>query len=146
MNDLDRLLAERACERLLVSYTHHIDVGEPTKVADLFVEDGVWESPEGAQKGREAIHRFFADAAMLGSVKRHVNTNVAITITDADHGEGLSYFLLFRDTSGRRIPDLADQPTIVGEYRDRYVRVDGDWRFARRTAGVAMVRRRAGGS
>jgi hypothetical protein len=36
---LSRLLDERACERLVIDYTHLVDFGEAARIADLFTED-----------------------------------------------------------------------------------------------------------
>ena len=49
---LDRLLAERACERLLVEFVSRLDLGRPAEVAALFTEDGVWEWPAGERRCR----------------------------------------------------------------------------------------------
>lgn len=50
---LERLLAERACERLIIDFVHRLDLGEPGSVAELFTEDGTWEwpLPEGTDGG-----------------------------------------------------------------------------------------------
>lgn len=39
---MERLLAERACERLVVDFVHRLDLGDPGSVADLFTQDGTW--------------------------------------------------------------------------------------------------------
>ncbi len=51
MDDLSRLLAERACERLVVRYAELIDFDKAEQVADLFVPDGVWESDRSRKVG-----------------------------------------------------------------------------------------------
>jgi hypothetical protein len=42
---VDRLLAERACERLILEFMRRLDLGDPGSVGDLFTPDGVWEWP-----------------------------------------------------------------------------------------------------
>lgn len=39
---LERLLVERACERLITGFVHRLDLGAPASVAELFTEDGHW--------------------------------------------------------------------------------------------------------
>jgi hypothetical protein len=34
LDPLDRLLAERACERLIIDFVHRLDLGEPGSVAE----------------------------------------------------------------------------------------------------------------
>ncbi len=43
LSPMDRLLAERACERLVVELVRWLDLGEPGSVAELFTPDGVWQ-------------------------------------------------------------------------------------------------------
>jgi hypothetical protein len=56
----DRLLAERACERLIIDFVRRLDLGEPGSVTDLFTSDGVWEWPAGERRvaGRAALRRY----------------------------------------------------------------------------------------
>ena len=60
---MQRLLAERACERLILEFVHRLDLGEPGEVAELFTEDGSWEWPppgDGrAVRGRAALREYF---------------------------------------------------------------------------------------
>ena len=41
LDPMERLFAERACERLIVEFVHRLDLGDPSSVADLFTPDGV---------------------------------------------------------------------------------------------------------
>jgi SnoaL-like domain len=50
-----RLLDERACERLIIDYTHLVDFGEAARIADLFMTDGVWEAGGLRMDGQDAI-------------------------------------------------------------------------------------------
>ncbi|MFD8716794.1 nuclear transport factor 2 family protein, partial [Streptomyces sp. NPDC059629] len=43
MDPLEQLLAERACERLVIDFVHRLDLGRPASVAELFTADGWWE-------------------------------------------------------------------------------------------------------
>ncbi|MER5519582.1 SpoIIE family protein phosphatase [Streptomyces sp. NPDC002763] len=47
MPPVERMLAERACERIIVDFIHRLDVGDPSSVAELFTPDGVWHWPFG---------------------------------------------------------------------------------------------------
>lgn len=40
MDPMEGLLAERACERLILDFVHRLDLGEPSSVAELCTEDG----------------------------------------------------------------------------------------------------------
>ena len=144
MDDLAQLTAERACEALITSYTHLVDnFGERAKVAELFTDDGVWESDEARLEGRAQITSFFGrDDGPRKS--RHVSSNIAVRVTGDGTAEGLSYFTLYRHVGEKpRVPDLDNQPVILGQYTDRFVRTDAGWRIAHRRADVGFVRRSA---
>ena len=73
MDPIERLLAERECERLIYRYCHLVDHGEAAKVAELFTEDGVWASPEVTRDGRETIAKAFqARQDNTARMSRHV--------------------------------------------------------------------------
>jgi hypothetical protein len=47
MDPLEQLLAERACERLIIDFVRRLDLGEPGSVAELFSEDAFQRRPDG---------------------------------------------------------------------------------------------------
>lgn len=143
VDDLARLLIERACERLIAAYTHHIDFGEAARVAELFTEDGIWESPEAALVGRGRIQDSLqARQDRTNRTSRHVCTNALFNVIDERHVQGVVYFTLYRhDGDGDRRAAPLDGPLMVGEYRDRFVRTEDGWRFAHRKTEVGFYRR-----
>ncbi len=143
MNESEHETARRACEALITRYTHIADFGPGSSMPDIFTGDGVWTSGEETYEGRDALAAFFGrDKGHAKS--RHVSSNVAVTITADDEAEALSYFTLYRYSEEKpRVPDLDQQPVILGEYRDRFVRTEAGWRISRREAAVGFVRRSA---
>lgn len=144
MDDVERMAAERACEALMTAYTHRVDgFGERSSVPDLFTDDGVWESDEARLEGRDEMAAFFGRDEPHRTT-RHVSSNAAVDVTGPDTAEGLSYFALYRYVGEKpRVPDLDDQPVILGHYTDRFVRTADGWRIAHRRADVGLVRRSA---
>jgi hypothetical protein len=144
MDDVEQLAAERACEALITAYTHHVDdFRERARVHELFTVDGIWESDEARLEGRDQITTFFSkDGGPRKS--RHISSNVAVDVTGPDSAEGLSYFTLYRHLGEKpRVPDLDNQPVILGHYTDRFQRTSDGWRIAHRRADVGFVRRSA---
>lgn len=45
LEPLERLLAERACERVIPEFVRRLDLGQPSTVCELFTPDGVGEWP-----------------------------------------------------------------------------------------------------
>ncbi len=142
MDDQERLLIERACERIVTLYCHYVDHGEAGRIADLFSKDGVWRSPEITMDGIDEVRAGFARRqANRARMSRHVCNNCVIDVIDEDHAEGLVYLTLYRHDGkeGRRLSPL-EGPQLVGEYRDKFVRTPDGWRFAEREIGVSFLR------
>ncbi|MDO8212401.1 nuclear transport factor 2 family protein [Conexibacter sp. CPCC 206217] len=148
MTDLERVLAERACERLIVEYARRVDFGEASGIADLFTDDGRWQGTELVLDGREQIRAWFTRREGLARrVSRHVFTNLAVELLSADEAVATSYMVNYRhdradgDTS---LPVPARAPKYVGECHDRFRRTPDGWRFAERRVEVSFVRPRGG--
>lgn len=144
VDDTSRVRIERACEALVVNYTHYVDFGEAARVAELFTHDGVWESGETSMVGAEQIRRGFESRQkMTGRTSRHACTNLHVDVIDERNAQGLVYFTLYRH-DGDATPAPLDGPLMVGQYRDRFVLTDDGWRFTHRTAEAAFVRKSSG--
>jgi len=141
MDDLQRMLIERECQRLVAQYCHVIDHGEAERVAELFSEDGVWAGPGTRMQGNDQVREGFAlRQANAGRMSRHVCNNLLIDVIDEDHAAGVVYLTLYRHDGevGRSVSPL-DGPVVVGEYRDRFVRTNRGWRFSERITRVSFV-------
>ena len=144
MDDLQKMLIERACERLVTEYCHFVDHGEAAKIADQFAEDGVWASGKIVRNGRAEIAAAFNQRqGNAARISRHVCCNLLVDVIDEDNAAGVVYVTLYRHDGeiGRRTAP-SDIPEIIGEYRDRFVRTAEGWRFKRRDVGVSFVRQR----
>ncbi len=140
MNDLDRLMIERACEGLIVAYSHLIDFGEAGRVGELFSDDGVWQSPESRFAGRAAIDNAFSQRqANTGRRSRHVCTNVAIDVLSDDEAKGVCYFTLWRADNVEGEVARVSRAEMVGEYRDTFVRTPAGWRIRERVTTVGFM-------
>jgi ketosteroid isomerase-like protein len=134
---------ERAYARLVAAYAHRIDFGEAARVAELFTDDGVWESAEATMRGREQIASGFGRRqANTGRRSRHVCTNLAVDIVSDDEALGVCYFTLYRadGVDADRPAPMDGGPVIVGDYHDRLVRTAEGWRIAHRKAVAAFQR------
>ncbi|WP_406329540.1 nuclear transport factor 2 family protein [Streptomyces sp. NBC_00203] len=134
MDDLEQLLAERACERLVLDFVRRLDLGEPGTVAELFAEDGTWEWPEGERvvKGREALRDYF-DGRPADRLSRRVMTNILVTVDSPTTATATSYFTTYRvdGHTGGMVP--AGPPVQVGHYEDTFRKTGDRWLLASRT-------------
>jgi hypothetical protein len=145
VDELATLLAERACERLLIEYVRRVDFGEASRLADLFVEDGVWEADALVLDGREAIRaHFLRRERVVRRVSRHFLANVAIDVDgDGSAAAGLAYFANVRHDRPEgdlALPVPAGLPKYTGEYRVDFVRTADGWRFTRLHVDVTFLR------
>ena len=143
MTELETRGIERACERLVVDYTHLVDFGDGERVAELFAEAAVWEAGAIRFEARDALRAMFRGRQeMVRRRSRHVCTNLAIDVIDAERATGRVYLQLYRHdfeadpTPGEVAP--GGPPVAVGEYLDEFVRTTEGWRFARRRAALAF--------
>jgi hypothetical protein len=135
MDPIERMLAERECERLQVSYALTADRGDADAFTALFIEDAAIHIPEYLPfAGYAAIHDSLLALAGTGVTMRHVITNQQVTVTDPESATGICYLIVYNN------PDPADEngtrevrpPSTVGEYRDQFVRTAEGWRFKER--------------
>lgn len=138
-HDLDDV--ERACLQLVHRYCHLIDHGAASRVAELFTEDGVWTSSERAFAGREQIALGFTRRQEdAGRMSRHVCSTFHLELEGRDAARGVTYLTLYRHDGppGRRTSRVRG-PSLVGEYRDRFVRTDAGWLIQSRDVVTAFL-------
>ncbi|MFB7503937.1 nuclear transport factor 2 family protein [Streptomyces broussonetiae] len=141
MDPLERLLAERACERVITDFVHRLDLGEPASVAGLFTEDGSWQWPppgDGRRvTGREALAAYFGSRP-ADRLSRRFLSNVLVTVTGPDTATAVSYFATYRvdGYEGGMVP--AGPPVQVGQYEDSFRRADGRWLLAHRVLRLPL--------
>lgn len=140
MDDTERMLIERQCERLVTTYCHYVDHGEAARVAELFTEDGVWAGPGTRMEGHDGLRRGFQiRQENTDRTSRHVCQNFLCEVIDENNATGVVYLVLYRhdgDTTSGVAP--ASAPAAVGEYRDRFTRTDVGWRIAERRVWVSF--------
>jgi ketosteroid isomerase-like protein len=141
MTDLDRMLIERACERLVQLYCHWTDHGQAARVAELFTEDAVWASADNTMTGREKILKGFQSRqGNRARMSRHVCTNLLIDVHDETSASGVAYLTLYRhDGDPDRHTSPTQAPSMIGEYRDAFVRTSEGWRFRRREIHISFI-------
>lgn len=123
------LIAREQIRDLVAAYAHCADSGRFEELVALFADDGVLETPDGQQhRGRDAISAFLGAtktrlaAATERTLIRHHVSNLRIVVVGPDEATGAAYFFVVTERG----------PDHWGRYRDRYVCIDGHWRFAHR--------------
>jgi ketosteroid isomerase-like protein len=124
MNDTDAITA------LIHEYAFRLDAGDLDGVAALFehAELGSSVRPE-RMRGVDEARAMYRGVILFDNGTpntMHCITNVTV-IVDGDRAGARSYFTVLQ-----ALDDFPLQPIIAGQYRDRFEKVDGGWRFTER--------------
>ena len=125
--DLERIRA------LTYEYTFRLDRGDFAGVAELLASATLRMEAAGMDdrpmRGNEEIKSFYRGQVVTydGDPRtRHLITNHSIELTDGGDGaRAESYFTVLQAIRRQPIGIV-----VIGRYRDRFERADGDWRFA----------------
>lgn len=128
MEPLDRIIAERACEALIIDYAALNDAGAWDALADMYVKEGRMSRPSAPDTfiaGQDAIRAAFRSRPKRDS--RHICANIRVTLDGPDGAFATSQILLFTATVA---------PPLVGSYRDILRLTENGWRFVQRRGSL----------
>ena len=144
LSDLDTLVIERACERLINEFFEAIDVRNDAHLHTLFTENATYArpiDPDTVISGRDTIVKMF-EARPAGRVTRHTCSNVRITVESASRATAVSRVVLYSGPSEPaahpQFGHKADARILVGEFDDVFVKTAGGWRFESRRGRVIL--------
>jgi hypothetical protein len=146
VQDIERAMAERACEQLAIAYALHLDFGNYDAVARLFAPNATLHLDDVCHSGHEAIHNQLRER-YAPYVTRHVCSNIFIDVVDDERAVGVTYLTLYRHGHNGFVPREAlgiRGPSLVGHYEDEFLRMHSGWRFASRRLNVRFRRIREG--
>ena len=131
-----------ACRALITAYAVTRDQVDSDAFGALFADDAEFVFGKNHVKGPAAIVALMQERAK-GTTTRHLMTTAHIKSIDADHAEGVSYFVVFSEPpmkkGGQPIP--SEGPRAIIEYHDKFVRKAGVWKFARREVKLVYALR-----
>jgi len=120
---------EELVRRTLAMYAHRHDSRDAEGYASLFAVDGSFVSARAQHRGRGAIKEFITDLYRSQPANRqtkHLCGNSVIEV-DGETASAVTDFVAYE-----RLGDGAWQVHTIGQYQDRLVLEDGEWRFAER--------------
>jgi hypothetical protein len=136
ITDTDRLVSAEQIRNLLFSYSHHLDMNEPTELIDLFVDDcEVIYAPGFGAKGKEAYAKTLEGIGTYFKATSHHVSNVVIDFKSRDAATVRSVVYAMHRYNRDR-PD----GIFWGQYHDEVERVGGRWLFKRRELRAAAVK------
>jgi hypothetical protein len=135
LGEIDALLIERACERLVHEFAEVLDTQQFERLRELFTPDATFyrpAEPDVAIRGVDAIIGSYR-SRLQGYRSQHLCTNVLIRVTSDDSASGT--LRIFFEAGPADTPEGAGvEPTleVLGGFEDRFVRTDRGWRFSER--------------
>ncbi len=110
---------------------------DPSGLAALFVEDGVWDGGSGFGRfvGPEAIKGFFAEVSKSIVFAAHLVMNPIITVR-GDEAEGQWWILMPATTEADGKPTAQ---WLLSQYFETYVKVAGAWRYKSLRADIKFM-------
>lgn len=140
MDDLNRMLAERACEKLTYSYANLLDAYEHESFLAMWTEDAVLNMLGRAYEGPKSILAWL-EAREQDLVCRHLVTNVVVQALDETTATGFCYTIAYRARGWRgRDPGPLEAPPFLVQYESEFRKnpVRG-WLFSRRDVTAALI-------
>lgn len=129
---------ELAIKRVITDYSAAIDARDYDGYVGLFTQDGIWANGatrrEGHAEIREMLEGLFGDVDpdYVNLASFHFISNFEVNV-DGDNASAKSRFIFFmRGTSGEPTPELS------GQYHDKLIRLDGEWKISERVDHTVM--------
>jgi ketosteroid isomerase-like protein len=139
LTPIERAAIGWECERLIHLYAMLNDTGDFAAMAEMFTEDGVFARPSQGDvliRGKAAI--LAAYTSRPPRFTRHLITSVVVTVEDHDNACAHSYLSLHTGQPGEGLPRPAEPGYLIGDFKDRFVRQDGVWKFSERLGSLAL--------
>lgn len=132
---LARLLDERAIERIIHDYAYFLDMNQPDKMAELFIDDcEVSYAPNFGATGIEAYKQTLDGIGTFFTATSHHVSGVTFDwVNDAEVQVRAIVLAIHRYTKER--PD----GILYGQYHDVVVKQDGAWKFKTRILKTTMT-------
>lgn len=139
LTSIERAAIGWECERLIHLYAMLNDAGDFAAMAEMFTDDGVFARPSQADvliRGKPAI--LAAYTSRPPRFTRHLITSVVVTVEDHDNARAHSYLSLYTGQASEGLPRAAEPVYLIGDFKDRFVRRDGTWKFSQRLGSLAL--------
>ena len=139
LTSIERAVIAWECERLIHHYAMLNDAGDFQAMADMFIDDGVFARPSQGDvliRGKAAILEAYTSRP--ARFTRHLTTTVVVTVEDADNARAHSYLSLHTGQPGEGLPRPAEPAYLIGDFKDRFVRRSGVWKFSERRGSLAL--------
>jgi hypothetical protein len=135
MDDVTKLIEERAVSRLLYDYSYALDMNRPDELAALFVEDcKVSYAPNFGAEGMAAYKKTLEGIGTFFRATSHHNSNICVDFLSNTEAKVRSIVLAIHRYTKER-PD----GILYGQYFDLVVKSGGLWKFKSRELRTTLA-------
>lgn len=135
MTTINRLLEEKAIERIIHDYAYFLDMNQPDKMAELFVDDcEVSYAPNFGATGIDAYKQTLDGIGTFFTATSHHVSGIVIDWVDDSRANVRAIVLAIHRYTKER-PD----GILYGQYHDVVVKQDGAWKFQTRILKTTMT-------
>ncbi len=135
MNDIEKMVEQKAIERMMFDYSYALDMNRPDTLAALFVEDcEVSYAPNFGASGMDAYKKTLEGIGTFFKGTSHHNSNIVVDFVGPAEANVRSIVLAIHRYQKER-PD----GILYGQYFDTVVKVDGAWKFKRRELRTTLT-------
>ena len=122
---ITRLEDIEAIKQLKARYSHICDDDHnPDKIASVFAEDGIWESPDfGQARGHKEIVELFEGFKQMFTFSQHNMMNPIIEV-DGSRATGIWYIM-----GPWTLREDNKENWMALRYDDDYIKINGDWKY-----------------
>jgi ketosteroid isomerase-like protein len=128
MDDINTLVAEHACAKLIMACYSWMDLGDYPAVAELFSDEATWVRGGTPVKGKSAILAALQKRSPA-DVTRHLITNVVVSVRDGDTADATACFMPLRGARAAVGPAPMPKFDTVGDVTFKFRREDGAWKI-----------------
>lgn len=131
----ERLLEEKAIERIVHDYAYYLDMNQPEKMVELFVDDcEVSYAPNFGATGIDAYKQTLDGiGTFFRATSHHVSGVIIDWVSDTEVNLRAVVLAIHRYTKDR--PD----GVLYGQYHDVIIKQDGQWKFKTRILKTTMT-------
>jgi hypothetical protein len=133
MQESQRMAIEAACQRLCYAFCTHGDTNDFERYEALFAPDARFSRPGRVLQSAREIGDVLR-VRPTTTIVRHLCMNPQVEVLDETHARGRGHLLVLRHHTDSGITE----PTVCVDYRDEYVRLGSEWRFAARTVELSF--------
>ena len=135
MTSAERLLEEKAIERIVHDYAYFLDMNQPERMVELFVDDcEVSYAPNFGASGIEAYTKTLDGIGTFFTATSHHVSGVVVDWVSANEASVRAVVLAIHRYTKER-PD----GILYGQYHDVVVKQDGQWKFKTRILKTTMT-------